>query len=323
MKLKDLPEIENPLLCGIEKILTRKFIGNRSSRAIIFVRTKNHTIAMKKWISSCTSLTDMGIIPDLRTSYTGRGDDMNKERQQEVLKQFQDGSINLLVATAVAEEGLDIPECNLVIRYQHVSSEIAKVQAEGRARADDSDCYTLVSSTSNLESQEIKNQALILQVTHLIEDSSTLTESSEIRKLQQKIVREKRTRDVQQEQSKIHHASSIMLHCKKCKAIVCSGSDIFTLAEDESHHMVDKENFKKQFSSEIYDKPTWISRSLLLTHKINCYCKNKWGDICYSTAIKQQYHLLACKGFTFEIECDTPHLGKKWCDIPFHINSKP
>ena len=188
-KLNELSdtENENSLLQGMESVLCRKFKEKVSSRGIIFVRTQYHTLAMKEWIESCNSLRELGVVPDAITGHSRKESDMTLARQREVLTKFKEGIVNILIATSVAEEGLDIPECNLVIRYQHVSSEIAKEQGEGRARDDNSDCYTIVSSLTNLKSQEIKNERLILQVTDLIKKSSAFTEenlSSELHMLQ-------------------------------------------------------------------------------------------------------------------------------------------
>jgi len=56
---------------------------------------------------------------------------MTKNDQDNILKYFRDGKHKLIIATSVAEEGLDIQKCNLVIRYDHVTNEIAMVQARG------------------------------------------------------------------------------------------------------------------------------------------------------------------------------------------------
>ncbi|RJE23589.1 hypothetical protein PHISCL_04089 [Aspergillus sclerotialis] len=59
----------------------------------------------------------------------------NSFRQQFIsLVKFRKGEINCLFATAVAEEGLDIPDCNLVIRFDLYHTLIQYVQSRGRAR---------------------------------------------------------------------------------------------------------------------------------------------------------------------------------------------
>ena len=52
---------------------------------------------------------------------------MTDPEKEEALAGFREGKYNILVATSVLEEGIDVPACNLVIRYDHVTNEIAKV----------------------------------------------------------------------------------------------------------------------------------------------------------------------------------------------------
>ena len=57
---------------------------------------------------------------------------LSQKEQQEIIKQFSLGEINILCATSIGEEGLDIPEVNAVIFYEPVPSAIRKIQRAGR-----------------------------------------------------------------------------------------------------------------------------------------------------------------------------------------------
>lgn len=59
---------------------------------------------------------------------------MTQNEQERVLSRFHTGEKNLLLATSVAEEGLDIRDCNFVIRYDMMGNEISSVQSRGRVR---------------------------------------------------------------------------------------------------------------------------------------------------------------------------------------------
>jgi endoribonuclease Dicer len=54
--------------------------------------------------------------------------------QQMILSKFRGLEINLLIATSVAEEGLDIPACGAVIRFDAPANLRSWIQSQGRAR---------------------------------------------------------------------------------------------------------------------------------------------------------------------------------------------
>jgi ERCC4-related helicase len=57
---------------------------------------------------------------------------MNQKEQAQVLAGFRAGRFPVLVATSVAEEGLDVPDVDLVVFFESVPSEIRAIQRRGR-----------------------------------------------------------------------------------------------------------------------------------------------------------------------------------------------
>ena len=57
---------------------------------------------------------------------------LSQKDQIRILTEFRNGFYNVLVATSVAEEGLDIPAVDLVVFYEPVASEIRAIQRRGR-----------------------------------------------------------------------------------------------------------------------------------------------------------------------------------------------
>ena len=46
--------------------------------------------------------------------------------------------MSVLLATSVAEEGMDVPAANCVVRFDEVQTAVSLVQSQGRARQEDS-----------------------------------------------------------------------------------------------------------------------------------------------------------------------------------------
>jgi ATP-dependent DNA helicase MPH1 len=72
-------------------------------------------------------------IPSTRTSSEdAQIKGMNQKLQKEIIKKFKAGTYNILVATSIGEEGLDIGEVDLIVCYDSTSSPIKNIQRMGR-----------------------------------------------------------------------------------------------------------------------------------------------------------------------------------------------
>ena len=60
---------------------------------------------------------------------------MASEESRTIMTKFRNGVVNILVATSVLSEGVDIPECNATIRYMYMKDVIAEIQVPGRVGA--------------------------------------------------------------------------------------------------------------------------------------------------------------------------------------------
>ena len=65
--------------------------------------------------------------------FVGKKDGVTRKMQEETIAAFRSGEFDVLVASSIGEEGLDIPAVDTVIFYEPVPSEIRSIQRRGRA----------------------------------------------------------------------------------------------------------------------------------------------------------------------------------------------
>ncbi|MCK4859154.1 MAG: hypothetical protein KAS87_01195, partial [Candidatus Omnitrophica bacterium] len=122
----------HPKFYVLEKLLVKEFENNPPSRVLVFVKLRDSV----KNITNKLKLNGKNLIKPARFvgQSTKSKDDkgLSQKKQLEILEQFKQGTYNILVSTNVGEEGLDIAECDLVIFYDVVASEIRFIQRKGR-----------------------------------------------------------------------------------------------------------------------------------------------------------------------------------------------
>lgn len=77
--------------------------------------------------------------------FVGKREGFTRKMQEETIADFRIGKFQVLVASSIGEEGLDIPAVDAVIFYEPVPSEIRSIQRRGRAaRFKEGEIYILV-----------------------------------------------------------------------------------------------------------------------------------------------------------------------------------
>lgn len=119
--------VEHPKIERLRRIVVERAIGS-GLKTIIFNQyrdTAAHIVEELSAIPGCTPKLFVG-------QAKKRGTGMSQKEQRAMLDEFREGEFNVLVATSVAEEGLDIPKVDLVIFYEPVPSAIRHIQRRGR-----------------------------------------------------------------------------------------------------------------------------------------------------------------------------------------------
>jgi ERCC4-related helicase len=118
------------------------FVQERATVAVLAHLLTIHPRTKSRYRPGCMVGTSSS--PGKKRSFL----DLSKKEDLLSLHNFRVGKTNLLVATTVLEEGIDVPACNLVICFDEPRTPKSFVQRRGRARMSTSTLYLLVPQDS-------------------------------------------------------------------------------------------------------------------------------------------------------------------------------
>ncbi|XP_076000381.1 ATP-dependent RNA helicase DHX58 [Genypterus blacodes] len=323
VELKQLatdPRSVNPKMVKLESTLLEQFSSNGDSKGIIFCKTRKSTHCLNNWIYSNGPLLAAGIVAAVLTGAGNGSTYMTLREQKDIIKNFREDRLNLLIATSVAEEGLDIPECNLVVRYGLLTNEIAQQQASGRARATDSVYAVVTRRGGREERRERLNdylEGLTSEAIAKVQEMSPDTFRTKILELQKIAVRTKLLKERTKMEKKMRNsASSTQLLCRNCFRPVATGSDIKLV--DNAHYVNVNPDFQRHYAAgETMHLPKSFE-DWEPGRRIRCKeCKHEWG---YEMKYRKVALLpnLAIKSFAVET-AGGPMPVKQWKGVPFLV----
>ena len=153
---RDLSEL-HPKTSKVKEMSIAQLNHNPESKILIFTEYRD---TVENLLGVLGSIENLNVDKFIGQSSRGKRKGMNQRQQLEQLRKFREGEINVLVATSVGEEGLDVPSADLVILYEPVPSAIRAIQRRGRtARQSDGTVKTLI--TKNTRDEFVHSAAKI------------------------------------------------------------------------------------------------------------------------------------------------------------------
>lgn len=124
---------------------------------IVFVKSRLEVVALTNWLQkvSCTdeySFIKSDYAVGLAATMASKYACITKRKaaeQNKMLEAFRSGYLNVIITTSVLEEGIDLPSCSTVIRYDESRNFREFVQSRGRARQRDSSYITLAERSAS------------------------------------------------------------------------------------------------------------------------------------------------------------------------------
>ncbi|RWR74360.1 endoribonuclease Dicer 2 isoform X1 [Cinnamomum micranthum f. kanehirae] len=128
--------------CLIQSLMDYRMM--KDLRCIIFVERVISAIVLDSLLSQVSKLSCW------KSKYmAGNRSGLHSQTrrdQMHIVDSFREGKVNIIVATAILEEGLDVQSCNLVVRFDPSVTLCSFIQSRGRARMQGSDYLLLVRS---------------------------------------------------------------------------------------------------------------------------------------------------------------------------------
>ena len=120
--------VQHPKLIELQKIIKKEVSANKDIKIIVFNQYRDNALEIVKELSKIEEVRAQIFVGQLKKGETG----LSQKEQKAILDKFRVGELNLLVATSIGEEGLDIPSVDLVIFYEPIPSAIRTIQRRGR-----------------------------------------------------------------------------------------------------------------------------------------------------------------------------------------------
>lgn len=119
---------EHPKIGKLKEIVGEELRKDRFAKIIVFAQFRDTIEKINETLKGMPGAAPAEFIGQAKR----KGKGMSQKEQAQILNEFEMGFYNILIATQIGEEGLDMAETSTVIFYEPVPSAIRLVQRTGR-----------------------------------------------------------------------------------------------------------------------------------------------------------------------------------------------
>ncbi len=124
--------VEHPKIEELVNLVNEEKSKKDRIKIIVFTQFRDTAAIISKRLNEANGINSRVFIGQAKKINHGESTGLSQKEQKRIIEDFSSGETNVLCATSIGEEGLDIPEVNMVVFYESVPSAIRKIQRSGR-----------------------------------------------------------------------------------------------------------------------------------------------------------------------------------------------
>jgi len=121
-------EVDHPKVTELIRTV-RGALGGGARRVMVFTNYRSTAARLVELLNKVEGVSAVRLVGQASRE---KDKGLTQKQQTTILDDFRSGTVNVLVATQIGEEGLDIVECDVVVFYDTVPSAIRYIQRRGR-----------------------------------------------------------------------------------------------------------------------------------------------------------------------------------------------
>ncbi|CAF1418770.1 unnamed protein product [Rotaria magnacalcarata] len=322
--------LTNPKLDFLTDLLQRLIKQRDDARGLILVSRTLYAKLLFDYFNERQDSKDI-IKPYWLVGQNGVDYQNSLSEQDEALQNFRKGLSNVLIATDIVQEGLDVPECSFIIRYEFVSNEIGTVQSRGRARAEKSSCFLVVDKGSKNHNKEMINRLKEKEMSEALNNWQQISSHDlklNLQKVQSRIIDQWRAEADWKKivQSKLQDSEGIdgKVSCRTCDYYL---GEISWIRKRNSNYFVRQQQLAEHVEIELYSSAQ-MYKEIQVNGKVRCgnrKCREDIGGVQQYTDRPdiKEICALACKKLKFTLKDQHGDYQvstvKKWTEVTFKI----